>query len=117
MAELLGNRASNQKAVGSIPGHAKLRCVLGQGTSPNLTRGNVPVLICKSLWIRASAKCKWISNTHLFCVGTNDPRVFYTYEVVSCCGQEVTQRASDNTHIDWRMCTLTCGKGNMQKIV
>ena len=36
MAEWLGSRAINQKVVGSIPGHAKLRCVLGQGTSPYL---------------------------------------------------------------------------------
>ena len=38
VAERLGN------GTGSIPGHAKLCCVLGQGTSPNLPRGNVPVL-------------------------------------------------------------------------
>ena len=37
----------------------KLRCVLGQGTSPYLPRGNVPCTYCKSLWIRASAK--WIN--------------------------------------------------------
>ena len=49
MAERLGNQASNQKVVGSIPGLAKL-CVLGQGTSPFLPGGGV------SLWIRASAK-------------------------------------------------------------
>ena len=44
VAERLGNRASNQRVVGPIPGRAKLRCVLGQGTSPYLPRGNVPVL-------------------------------------------------------------------------
>ena len=44
VAERLGNRATNQKVASSIPCHAKLRCVLGQGTSPYLPRGNVPVL-------------------------------------------------------------------------
>ena len=44
MAERLGNRASNLKVAGSIPGRAKLCCVLGQGTSPYLPQGNVPVL-------------------------------------------------------------------------
>ena len=44
MAEWLGNRAVNQKLAGSIPGRAILHCVLGQGTSPYLPRGNVPVL-------------------------------------------------------------------------
>ena len=45
MAEWLGNRAINQKVAGSIRGHAKWRCVPGQGTSPYLPRGgNVPVL-------------------------------------------------------------------------
>ena len=44
MAERLGSRAINQKVASSIPGHAKLRCVLGQGTSPYLLWGNVPVL-------------------------------------------------------------------------
>ena len=44
MAEQLGSRAINQKVVGSIPGRAKWRCVLGQGTSPYLPWGNVPVL-------------------------------------------------------------------------
>ena len=44
MAERLGSRAVYQKVVGSIPSHAKLRCVLGQGTSPYLHRENVPVL-------------------------------------------------------------------------
>ena len=44
MAERLGNRASNQRVAGSIPGRAKWRCVLGQGTLPNLPQGNVPVL-------------------------------------------------------------------------
>ena len=37
------NRATNQKVAGLIPGRAKLRCVPGQGTSPYLPRGNVPV--------------------------------------------------------------------------
>ena len=56
MAEWLGSRAINQKAVGSIPSRAKLRCVLGQGTSPYLPRGECPCTYCKSPWIRASAK-------------------------------------------------------------
>ena len=47
VAERSGNRASNQKVADFIPGRAKLRCVVGQGTSPDLPRGN------KSLWIRA----------------------------------------------------------------
>ena len=39
MAERLGNWATNQiqKVAGSIPGH-------GQGISPSLPQGNVPVL-------------------------------------------------------------------------
>ena len=41
MAEQLGDRAINQKVAGSIPGCEKLRCVLGQGTSPYLPCGNV----------------------------------------------------------------------------
>ena len=44
MAERLGNRAIYQKVAGSIPGRAKLRCVFGQGNSPYLPRGIVPVL-------------------------------------------------------------------------
>ena len=44
VAERLGNRATNLKVACSIPGRAKWRCVLGQGTSPYLPRGNVPVL-------------------------------------------------------------------------
>ena len=39
-----GSRAINQKIVGSISGRVKWRCVLGQGTSPYLPRGNAPVL-------------------------------------------------------------------------
>ena len=54
MAERLGNRAINQMVVGLFHGRAKCRCVLGQGTSPYLPRGTYS----KSLWIRASAKCK-----------------------------------------------------------
>ena len=53
MAERLGNQASNQKVAGSIPGCAKLCCVLGQGTCLG---GECPCTYCKSLWIRASAK-------------------------------------------------------------
>ena len=49
MAEQLGNRATTQKVAGSILA-CKWHCVLGQGTSP--------CTYCKSLWIRASAKCK-----------------------------------------------------------
>ena len=59
MAERLGSRAINHKVVGSIPGCAKWRCVLGQGTSPYLPRGECPCTYCKSLWIRASAK--WLN--------------------------------------------------------
>ena len=44
MAERLGNRDTNQKVAGLIPGSAKLSCVPGQGTLPYLPRGNVPVL-------------------------------------------------------------------------
>ena len=44
VAERLGNRASNQKVASLIPGRAKLHCDLGQGTSPYLPRGDVPVL-------------------------------------------------------------------------
>ena len=53
VAERLGNRDSNQKVTGSIPVCEKLRCVLGQGTSPYL---ECPCTYCKSLWIRVSAK-------------------------------------------------------------
>ena len=53
----VGSRAINQKVIGSIPGHAKLHCVLGQGTSPYLPWGECPCTYCKTLWIRASAKC------------------------------------------------------------
>ena len=42
MAEWLGNWAINHKVACSIPGRAK--CVFGQGTSPYLPCGNVPVL-------------------------------------------------------------------------
>ena len=56
VAERLGNRAVNQKVAGSIPDRAKGRCVLRQGTSPYLPRGERPCTYCKSLWIRASAK-------------------------------------------------------------
>ena len=44
MAERLRNWADNQKVASSIPRLEKLRCVLGQGTSPYFPRGNVPVL-------------------------------------------------------------------------
>ena len=44
MAEWLGNRAINQKVAGSIPGRLNCHCVIGQGTSPYLPWGNVPVL-------------------------------------------------------------------------
>ena len=56
MAEWLGNQAINQKVTGSIPGRAKLRCVLGHGTSPYLPRGECLCTYFKSLWIRASVK-------------------------------------------------------------
>ena len=60
MAERWGSRAGNQKVAGSISCRAKWCCVLGQGTSPYLPRGECPCTYCKSLWIRASAKwqCK-----------------------------------------------------------
>ena len=54
MAERLGDWATNPKVDGSISGCEKLRYVPGQGTSPYLPRGNVPVLKIES--IRASAK-------------------------------------------------------------
>ena len=38
---------------------AEWHCVLGQGTSPYLPRGDCPCTHCKSLWIRASAK--WLN--------------------------------------------------------
>ena len=44
VAERLRTRVSNQKVAGSISHRAKLRCVLGQGTSPYLPRGYFPVL-------------------------------------------------------------------------
>ena len=44
VAERLGNRAINQKVASSIPGCVKGCCVIGQGTSPYLPRGNVHVL-------------------------------------------------------------------------
>ena len=44
-----GNRATNQKVAGSIPGREKLCCVLGRGTSPYLPRGNVPIALDKSV--------------------------------------------------------------------
>ena len=44
LAERLGSQASNQNVAGSIPGRPRLRCVLGQGTSPYLLWGDVPVL-------------------------------------------------------------------------
>ena len=58
MAERLGSWAINQKVASSIPGCAILCCVLGQGTSPYWPRGKYPCTYCKSLWIRASTKCK-----------------------------------------------------------
>ena len=45
VAERLGNLAGKQKVAGLTPGCAKLCCVLGQGTSPYLPRGNVPAII------------------------------------------------------------------------
>ena len=47
MAEWLGSLAVNQKVVGSIPGRAKLRCGLGQGTLPYLPQGECPCTYCK----------------------------------------------------------------------
>ena len=44
MAEQLGDRAINHKVAGSIPAVRKDGCVLGQGISPYLPWGNVPVL-------------------------------------------------------------------------
>ena len=59
VAERWGNQAVNLKVASLIPGRVKLCCVLGQGTSPYLPRGNGPVHKSKSLWIRASAK--WLN--------------------------------------------------------
>ena len=51
MAERLGNWAINQKVAGSIPVSENVCSVLGQGTSPYLPRGNVPVLtVCVFFW-------------------------------------------------------------------
>ena len=51
MAELLGNLAINQRVAGwvagSIPGSEKLRCVLGQGTSPYLRQGRMSLYLLK----------------------------------------------------------------------
>ena len=44
VAERLGNRASNLKVAGSIPGRADHVVSRWQGTSPYLPRGNVPGL-------------------------------------------------------------------------
>ena len=44
-AERLGNRAINQKVAVSIPGRAKLICVLGQGTSPYLFQGGMSLYL------------------------------------------------------------------------
>ena len=63
MAEQLGSRAINQKVAGSISDRGEGRCVLGQGTSPYLPRGECPCTYCKSLWIRVSAKCKCKQGT------------------------------------------------------
>ena len=48
-------RTINHKVASSIPGREKLCCVLGQGNSPYLPRGECPPTYCKLLWIRASA--------------------------------------------------------------
>ena len=47
-----------------IPCRATWCCVLRQGTSPYLPRGECDCTYCKSLWIRASAKCKCITLAH-----------------------------------------------------
>ena len=59
VAERLGNQASNQKVAGLIPGRAKWHA-LGQGTSPYFPWGECPCTYCKSLWIRASKRVKWL---------------------------------------------------------
>ena len=59
MAKRLGNRAINQKVASLIPGRAKWRCVLGQGTLPCLPRGEFPCTYWLALWIRESAK--WLN--------------------------------------------------------
>ena len=56
MAELLGNRASNQKVTGSIPGRAKLMLCPWARHFTLLASGECPCTYCKSLWIRVSAK-------------------------------------------------------------
>ena len=45
VAERLGNGASNQKVAGSIVGCAKLRSILGQGTSPYLPLGGMSLFL------------------------------------------------------------------------
>ena len=57
MAERLGNRLVIVRLPVRFPAVQK-GDVVSLGKAPYLPRGNVPVLYCKSLWIRASAKCK-----------------------------------------------------------
>ena len=63
VAERLGNWASHPKVASLIPGRAKSRCVLGQGTLPYLSRENVPVLtVSRSGYERLlNVKCKYYS--------------------------------------------------------
>ena len=90
VAEGLELRASNLKVASSIPGRYTWRCVLGQGTSPHLPRGECPCTYCKSLWKRASAK--WlIVNVNIQYqskVWTHFPRIIvylaYTHYTVDC---------------------------------
>ena len=56
MGEWLGNQATNQKVAGLICSRAKLLCVPGQGTSPYLPLGNVPVLTVSRLTVSTAAK-------------------------------------------------------------
>ena len=54
-----GVGASNQKVTGWNPGHDKNEVVsLGKPLHPTCLGGECPCTYCKSLWIRASAKCK-----------------------------------------------------------
>ena len=84
VAERLGKRAINQKVAGLIPGHAKLRSVLGQGTSPYLPRGECPCTYCKSLWMTASAKGLHVNVKHRQIPEMSRRVIKYKYTVGLC---------------------------------
>ena len=80
MAERLRYWAFNQKVAGSIPGHVKLRCGLGQGTSPYLPWWDCTCTYCMSLWISVSCKCN-LSNfrSQWFGLVTIHPAVSFAF--------------------------------------